>query len=243
MALAYAYWIDGAFQKALRALDESRRLHEDLGEYEKFCEILAMQAQVHLALGDVVRALDCSREAVLALAQGARATDMKAEVFFARSAALAAAGRDEEALNFVRGAYESLLSIAAKLADDQARRAFFRRDPITRRLMEAVYARGIAEPLEAGQLTRWLPSQRNDYAVQVRWTVDAGPADVALKQHKGAIILRRQRLARLIQEAETQGIDPRNKDLAAALGVSVRTIQRDRTHLQQAAMRAPGGVL
>ena len=243
MALAYAYWIDGAFQRSLRALDESLRLHEFLGEYEKFCEILAMKAQVHLALGNLDQALDCSQAAVLALAQGARATDMKAEVFFARSAALAAAGRDEEALNFVRGAYESLLSIAAKLADDQARRAFFRRDPITRRLMEAVYARGIAEPLEAGQLTRWLPSQRNDYAVQVRWTVDAGPADVALKQHKGAIILRRQRLARLIQEAETQGIDPRNKDLAAALGVSVRTIQRDRTHLQQAAMRAPGGVL
>jgi uncharacterized protein HemY len=106
MALAYAYWIDGAFQKASRALDESRRLHEDLGEYEKLCEILAMKAQVHLALGDVARALDCSREAVLALAQGARATDMRSEVFFARSAALAAAGMDAEALNFVRGAYE-----------------------------------------------------------------------------------------------------------------------------------------
>jgi tetratricopeptide (TPR) repeat protein len=233
MALAYAHWIDGAFQKALQALDESRRLHEDLGEYEKFCEILAMQAQVHLALGDVTRALDCSREAVLALAQGARATDMKAEVFFAWSAALAAVGRDEEALNFVRGAYESLLTIAAKLEDDQARRAFFRRDPITRRLMAEVYARGIAESLESDKQAHWLQTSRGDYAVQVQWTVNAGPADVALKQHKGAIILRRQRLARLIREAETQGIEPGNKDLAAALGVSVRTIQRDRTHLQK----------
>jgi len=231
MALAYAYWIDGAFQKASRALDESRRLHEDLGEYEKLCEILAMKAQVHLALGDVARALDCSREAVLALAQGARATDMRSEVFFARSAALAAAGMDAEALNFVRGAYESLLAIAAKLEDDQARRAFFRRDPITRRLMAEVYARGVAESMESDKQAHWLQTPRGGYAVQVQWTVNAGPADAALKQHKGAITLRRQRLARLIREAEAQGVEPGNKDLAAALGVSVRTIQRDRMHL------------
>jgi len=124
------------------------------------------------------------------------------------------------------------LDVAARLEDDPARRAFFRRDPITRRLMREIYARGIAEPLEAGQETRWLRSQQGGYEARVRWTVDAGPADTALRKTKGAIALRRQRLARLIREAEAQGVQPRGADLAEALGVSVRTIQRDMAHLR-----------
>jgi hypothetical protein len=85
--------------------------------------------------------------------------------------------------------------------------------------------------MESDKQAHWLQTPRGGYAVQVQWTVNAGPADAALKQHKGAITLRRQRLARLIREAEAQGVEPGNKDLAAALGVSVRTIQRDRMHL------------
>ena len=233
MALAYALWIDGAFQEALAALDECLHLHEKMREHEKFCEILAMKAQVYLALGDLPQAVSSSRQAVLALAQGSRSTDMKVDVFFARGAALAAVGDEAGAQNYLRQAYDALLDIAARLEDDTARQALFQRDPITRRLMREIYARDLVAPLESGQKTHWLQTQRGDYAVPVHWTVDAGPADMALKQNRGAIALRRQRLARLIREAETQGINPSNKDLAAAVGVSVRTVQRDRTYLQR----------
>jgi len=233
MILAYALWVNKEFEKSLQALAECYRLHEQLGEREKFCEILAMQTQAHLGLGHIARALSSSEQAVLALAQGARATDMKAEVYFARGAALAASGDESEARNYLQQAYETLLDIAAKLEDEAARQAFFRRDPITRRLMKEIYARGIATPLEAGQETRWLRSQHHTYVAPVRWTVDAGPADSALKRAKGAIAVRRQRLARLIREAEAQGIQARGRDLAAALGVSVRTVQRDLEHLRK----------
>lgn len=233
MALAYALWMGDQLPAALAALDESYRLHEQLREREKFCEILAMKAQVHLALGNLDQALNFSQQGVLALAQGARATDMKAEVYFARAMALTADGDEGAARTYLQQAYEALLVIAARLEDDAARQAFFRRDPITRRLMTEVYARGLAAPRRTEQHARWLSSPSGDYAVQVRWTVDAGPADMALKQNKGAIALRRQRLARLIREAEAQGVEPHGADLAAALGVSIRTIQRDRAYLQE----------
>ena len=228
VALAYAQWVGGHHQQALQSLAESYRLHEQMGEQEKFCEILAMQAQAHLGLGQTAQALNCSRQAVLALAQGSRATDMQVDVYFAHAMALSAAQDDVQAEAYLRRAYQVLIDIASTLEDESARQAFFQRDPITRRLMAALYARGIAEPLAAGRQTHWLHSRQGGYAAPVQWTVDAGPADMALKQNKGAIALRRQRLTRLIREAKMQGIEPRGEDLAAALGVSLRTIQRDR---------------
>ena len=109
-----------------------------MGEAEKFCEILAMQAQAHLGLGQTQEALSCSRRAVLALAQGSRATDMQVDVYFAHAMALSATGDDAQAEAYLRRAYAVLLEIASGLEDEVARQAFFRRGPITRRLMAAL---------------------------------------------------------------------------------------------------------
>jgi hypothetical protein len=59
--------------------------------------------------------------------------------------------------------------------------------------------------------------------VTVRWTVRA-PEDDALADKAER---RRQRLRRLLHEAEAQGAAPTDDDLARALGVSRRTILRD----------------
>lgn len=232
VALGFAQWVGGYHQQALSTLAESYQLHEQLREPEKLCEILALQAQVHLELGQTEEALTCSRQAVLALTQGARATDMAVEVYFARAMALSAAGDSVQATEYLRRAYTVLIDIASVLEDESARLNFFRRDPITRRLMQEVVARGLTPPATAGQQIRWLTSRQDGYTAQVQWTVDAGPADMALKQLQGAIAVRRARLARLIQEAGQQGIRPKEADLAAALGVNVRTIQRDMAHLR-----------
>jgi hypothetical protein len=71
--------------------------------------------------------------------------------------------------------------------------------------------------------------------LRVRWTVDAGPADAALKHAQGAIALRRARLARLRREAEAQGAHPTIAQLADALNVSARTIKRDLAALRESA--------
>jgi predicted DNA-binding transcriptional regulator YafY len=65
--------------------------------------------------------------------------------------------------------------------------------------------------------------------------VDAGPADAALRHAQGAIALRRARLERLLEEAQAQGAAPSSADLAHALGVSRRTVQRDLAALRRAA--------
>ena len=78
-----------------------------------------------------------------------------------------------------------------------------------------------------------LPAERGQHPVPVRWTVDAGPADVALKQARGAIALRRARLARLLDEAASQGARPTLAQLCEALGVSRRTLQRDLATLRR----------
>ncbi|MBV6396458.1 MAG: hypothetical protein HFACDABA_02056 [Anaerolineales bacterium] len=63
--------------------------------------------------------------------------------------------------------------------------------------------------------------------VAIQWTVDAGEDDAAILQRAGKAALRRHRLARLIREAREQNASPTDADLARALGVNTRTIERD----------------
>jgi tetratricopeptide (TPR) repeat protein len=63
--------------------------------------------------------------------------------------------------------------------------------------------------------------------IKVQWTVDSGAADAEFLLRHGKIALRHHRLQRLIAEAQAQGATPTDLDLAQALGVNVRTIERD----------------
>lgn len=63
--------------------------------------------------------------------------------------------------------------------------------------------------------------------VAVAWTVDGGEADQQVLRTQGSAALRRQRIVRLLEEALEQGGLATQEDLAAALGVTVRTIKRD----------------
>jgi predicted ATPase/DNA-binding SARP family transcriptional activator len=63
--------------------------------------------------------------------------------------------------------------------------------------------------------------------VDVIWTVDAGAPDAGVFQQAGKAGLRQHRLKRLLEEARAQGAAPTDEDLAAALQVQVRTIERD----------------
>lgn len=71
---------------------------------------------------------------------------------------------------------------------------------------------------------------RDDEWVEVTWTV-AASEDEAIP---GKTARRQHRLLRLLQEAREQGAAPRVDDLAAALGVSPKTIKRDLVALRRA---------
>jgi len=74
--------------------------------------------------------------------------------------------------------------------------------------------------------------------VEVTLTVDAGAEDALVQQEQGRISLRRGRILRLLEEALEQGGVLTEEDLARALQVTRRTIERD---IQ--ALRAEGHLL
>ena len=225
--VGYALWVDGQDSAALGFLRRAHAAKERVGDLGYLPELLAYQGLAQLGLGQRAEALDLTRRAVLSLAQGEVSDEVVPEIYFARASALSAADQEEQARQYFAQAYDALLAGAAPLADEEARQAFFHRNPTMRRLMQELRARGIAPAREAGVVSLRLPAVRGGQPVPVRWTVDAGPADVALKQAQGAIAMRRARLSRLLEEAEAQGATPSVAQLASVLGVGKRTLQRD----------------
>lgn len=228
-----ALWLAGEHAAALDAFQQAYCLYEGLGELALLPELLSFQALACLGLGQCAQALECTRRALLAVAQGEVSEEAISDVYYAHAMALAACGQEEQARPYLARAHDRLLVVAAQLEDEAARQAFFQHNPTTRRLMSEIYARGMAAPPAAGVVTQALPAARGGRPIQVRWTVDAGPPDAALKQAQGAIALRRIRLSRLLAEAEAQGAAPTVAQLAQVLGVSGRTIQRDLAALRR----------
>ncbi len=231
--LGYALWVDGEPAAALDHFRQAQRISEHVGELAFVPELLAYQGLAQLDLGQPGEALQMTRRAMLAMAEGDVNEEVVPEIYYAHATALADNGMEVEAHATFSRAYEQLLTGAAQLQDQEAREAFFHRNPTMRRLMSELQARNIAPPREAGVAYVKLPATTDGAPVHVEWTLDAGAPDRALKRGGGTIALRRARLARLLEEARTQGAAPTNTDLARALGVSKRTIQRDRAVLRR----------
>ncbi len=225
--LAYALWIEGQDAAALEACCRAEALHQQLEEMDFLPALLALKGLIHLSMDDAASALATTRQALQIAMLGSAVSDALPEVYYAHAMALAAHGEEAHARDYLRRAYEHLVTEAAQHENEAARQALFHRSPITRRLMQELHARGLAPPPEAKVVIREAPAARGDARLRVRWTVDAGPADAALKHAQGAIALRRARLSRLRREAEAQGAHPTIAQLAEALNVSARTIKRD----------------
>jgi tetratricopeptide (TPR) repeat protein len=233
--LGYALWVEGEYLEALDRLCQAYEASEQCGELARLPELLAYQGLVQLCLGRHGEALELTRRAVLSLAQGQVSDEVVPEIYYARAMALSANGSGPQGERYLKRAYNCLLAGAAQFEDEEARQAFFHHNPTLRRLMGELVGRGLAPARQVGVVTRLLPADRGGAPVPVEWTVDAGPADAALKQTQGAIALRRARLARLLRESGAQGATPTARHLAEALGVSKRTIQRDLAALRHQA--------
>jgi DNA-binding SARP family transcriptional activator len=225
--LGYAQWVEGKYLEALEHLHLAYEASERCGELARLPELLAYQGLAQLGLGRHPEALELTRRAVLSLAQGQVSDEVIPEIYYARAMALSANGSRPQGEGYLKRAYKCLLAGAAQFEDEEARQAFFHHNPTLRRLMAELVRLGIVPARDEGIVSRLLPAARGGPPVQVAWTVDAGPADAALRQTRGAITLRRARLSRLLQESEAQGATPTPRHLAEALGVSKRTIQRD----------------
>ncbi len=231
--LGYALWVGGQPAKALDHFRQAQTISEHMGELMFIPELLAYQGLAKLGLSRPGEALELTRQAILAMAQGDVSDEVVPEITYAHAMALAANGMEAAAQGAFTQAYERLLQGAAQLEDEEARQAFFHRNPTTRRLMRELQARGIAPPTGVGVEWVSLRGATDGEPVRVQWTVDTGPPDTALRRGAGAIALRRARLVRLLEEADAQGAAPTTADLARALSVSKRTIQRDRAALRR----------
>ena len=118
---------------------------------------------------------------------------------------------------------------AARFSDDSLRRAFFEEVPLHRQIAAARRT----SPTAGHTLVRLARADvplgrrlREDDLVEVSWVLpDAGAA--RLDGVPQRIAERRQRLLLLLEQARAAGAAPTDDQLAAALGVSRRTILRD----------------
>ncbi|MBN1537946.1 MAG: tetratricopeptide repeat protein [Anaerolineales bacterium] len=231
--LGCALWIQEKHQPALEAFRRAHDLYEKMGELPFLSEMLAYQVLTLLGLGQADQALAVSRHAIISLVQGEGFEETTLVIYYAHSQALEANGQVEQARAYLERAYQRLLLGAAQLEDEPARQAFFTYHPITRRVMEKIYAYGIAPAPAAGVITRQLSGLQAKSTLPVRLTLDAGLVDAAIKATRGAVGLRRARLIRLLQEAQMQGARLTQLELAQILDVSMRTIKRDMAALRR----------
>ena len=135
-------------------------------------------------------------------------------------------------------AREELRQQAAQFADSAMRDRFLNQIQLHRQVETAWQARTQSAQATATDVRRAIvrlarkdaPLGRklgDEDRIDVTWTLDAGADDSAVLQQAGKVGLRQHRLQRLLEEASAQNAAPTDEDLARALAVQVRTIERD----------------
>ena len=108
---------------------------------------------------------------------------------------------------------------AATLSDPARRKDFLNRVPVNRAVLAAWEQ---SHPIRQGTVV--LPSgSRTGEWVTVTWTLES-PEDAQISDK---VERRRKRLERLLSESRAQGASPTAQHLADALGVGLRTLERD----------------
>jgi DNA-binding SARP family transcriptional activator len=136
-------------------------------------------------------------------------------------------GRRAESDEVLDAARRELVRQSATIADPERRRGFFELVPLNRAIVAEAASRSGSTSVTVVRLAHVdAPLGRTlgpDEQVEVRWTVLA-PEDDAITDPAAR---RRHRLQRLLGEAADRDAAPTDDDLAAALGVSRRTVLRD----------------
>jgi DNA-binding SARP family transcriptional activator/predicted ATPase len=140
---------------------------------------------------------------------------------------LVAFGQSKHAHAVLRAAYAELQRQGRAIDDQDLRRSFFESVQLNREIVKAYdQLADIPREISVSLARRDVPlgrTLRQDEFITVEWTLSA-PEDEAIANKSER---RRNRLKRLLAQAEKQGAAPTDDDLAKALGVSRRTILRD----------------
>ncbi|MBN1922281.1 MAG: AAA family ATPase [Anaerolineae bacterium] len=226
------YLARGDYAGALMRFEEALHAYERSGYPYYQTTSRAALAIAHFHLGEVNVAQTLIVQAFAEM-ESRPDTPPMLDVCFYYYRILDAARKPELARAALERACAELQQSCAALSDPSWQRAFVEDVPLHRQLMTAWKA------FQPRRLTLRLPraaaptgrALRPEETVSVTWTVEH-PDDQTIANKTS----RRQRcLLRLLAEATAQGASPRDEDLAAALGVGLRTLRRD-----IAALRAEG---
>jgi tetratricopeptide (TPR) repeat protein len=230
---AYAHHDLGALLVSVNRLKEAiPHLEKARDTWQNLNNIfLRLKSEAYLGLALITA--DRQRATVLAEAgwtafkEGAPTGEMAQAWLWGLHCLLAGLDRQQEAETVLRDAYSELLRQAIAIQDFGLRRHFFERVSLNREIVAAfdrlmAIKRQITREIARADVPTGRRLTPADF-VLVTWTVVA-PDDELIADPAGR---RRNSLRRLLDEAAAQGAAPTDDDLAAALGVSRRTIVRD----------------
>ena len=222
---------EGDLQEAEEALEKAQAIWQALQQGVKLMETQAALALVRLQAGDQTGAAAGIDAALAELTEAHRATQRWRWIHYVAFRVRQAEGKNKEARSHLQLAGQAVAALAAGMpAAAQAR--FKEAVPVNRDIMAAIGE--FSQTVEVKLARAAVPLGRElvaaDYTT-VSWTL-ASPLDALVK---GRHERRQTVLKRLLAEAQAQGAAPTDADLASALGVSTRTIERD-----LAALRAEG---
>ncbi|MBI4733017.1 MAG: AAA family ATPase [Chloroflexi bacterium] len=221
--------------EAGQALAAKKHLDHAMGDCRQYGltdlepPIICLRALALLKEGETRAALQSSREAMARLKPGIEQAYL---IPFWHSQVLEAAGRTPEAQDAVQQAYDLLQQALEEFSPEQ--RGLSLEGVPEHRLIVAAW-----QALAPSRVSVDLPSLENQAErVAVTWTVDC----LEDRRIKGRVAQRQRRLLRLLSEAHKQGAAPTHQNLADALGVGLRTVERDIALLEQKNTQKTGGV-
>jgi hypothetical protein len=218
------------FAEAATALEAACRIRTELGERDTLAETEAALALTAYLLGEGDAA-----EALLAAAQERISKRDRPALRQWIGYVAYRIAPPEHGLAALREAQAAMHAVAASLPPE-VRERFLEQVPLNRAVRTALAATGrrISVRLARADVPLGRALSATDY-VQVEWTVEAAD-DAAIRQPAER---RRHVIRRLLAEAQGQGAAPTDADIAEALEVSVRTIERDMIQLRAAGLTIP----
>ncbi len=218
-------------QEALTTLDRADQLCREAGFDEMAVELTSIRGAAYVAVGRVSEGLAVTRQAVESLIPGVERPYL---VHHRRALAAAASGEyDEErqAALLARDVLETALTGLSSAEHESA----IDRVPAHREIVDAA-SRFSSSTVQALIPAIGTPTGRAlvmEDLRQITWTIDHPDDDTV----DSPIERRRQRVLRLLTEADEAGVAPSMEHLAKALEVSGATVRRDLDALREAGHR------
>lgn len=215
--------------KAQKSLSTAQALWQELNQPLKLMETEAALAQTHLLAGAHEKAKTHCQTAVNLLGDGQTHTVGWRWVHY--TAYLVFADTPAKSLHHLCQAATAVQTQAHSLPPDR-QQAFLQKVPLNQKIMTAVAQHSQQQPqrLVRADVPLGRKLSADDY-INITWTVHS-PLDEMIAN---PLQRRRAILKRLLNEAAAQAAAPTDDDLAMALAVSRRTIERD-----MAALKAEG---